>query len=177
MLRKWFRVPRKPFSLPWSGMFGDSNWDKWHRFAKRRYPIRYFLSETLPHFWEFTILWNLRAWKYGIRNWFFPYNVLKIKTLPRSWVDNDIRLLHACFFMLTEWAEKEQPYEFNSTREEYIESYTFQGETQWDRVKDRDTLHELYAWWKEYEKLEESDFDLEQKKLHTLIRLRGHLWT
>jgi len=173
---KWLRIPKKPFTLRWD-MEGECPWRKWHKFAKRRYPVRYFLSESLPHFWEYTIRWKMRDWYYGIKNWFFPWNVVKIKTLPRSWCDNDTRLLHLCFLMLTDWVEKEEPYEFHSTREEYIKSYTWDGKVDWERVKGRDTLHELYAWWKSYQDTDDGDYELEQQKLHTLIRLRGHLWT
>lgn len=45
-----------------------------------------------------------------IRAFFFPHNVVKIAALPGTWCDRDYVMFHACFQVLVDFVELEQPY-------------------------------------------------------------------
>ena len=47
---------------------------------------------------------------YEVRAFFFPYNIVKIKNLPRTWCDRDEVMLHAMFQILVDFVELEQPF-------------------------------------------------------------------
>jgi hypothetical protein len=53
---------------------------------------------------------RLTSLKYDIKCWFFPYNVIKIKYLPRSWCDRDQIMFHGIFQVLVDFVETEQPF-------------------------------------------------------------------
>lgn len=44
---------------------------------------------------------------YKVRSFFFPYNVVKIRSLRRTWVDRDQVMFHAPFQILVDFVEKE----------------------------------------------------------------------
>jgi hypothetical protein len=48
--------------------------------------------------------------KYEIRCFFFPYNVVKVKKCPRTWTDRDSLMFHAVFQILVDFIELEQPF-------------------------------------------------------------------
>lgn len=48
--------------------------------------------------------------KYEIRGFFKPYNVIKIKNLPRTWTDRDDVLFHAMFQIFNDYIELEHPF-------------------------------------------------------------------
>lgn len=85
---------------------------------------------------------------------------LKIKSLPRTWVDRDVVMLHACFQILEDCVEKESVdthcnYE---TYKEYVDEIRF-----------------LYNWWQKRKDKDEDDKDDEM--LIRLMKIRGFLWT
>ena len=45
--------------------------------------------------------------KCNVHDWFFPWNVIKIKTLSRNFHDRDTVILHANFQILTDFVEQE----------------------------------------------------------------------
>ena len=47
---------------------------------------------------------------YAARSWIFPYNVIKISALDRTWHDRDYVMFHANFQILVDFIELEQPY-------------------------------------------------------------------
>lgn len=48
---------------------------------------------------------------YGIRNFFFPHNVIKLKALPRSWSDIDFKIEAFLEQMLDDYINKEKCFE------------------------------------------------------------------
>jgi hypothetical protein len=100
MFKKW--KLEKPYSL------SLDDWNIWHTENKKKYPIRYFLQETLVDFYSIRILRPLQDAKW----WVYyrttrRYNVIKIKTLKPGYYDKDTQMLHACFQLLTDFVEKE----------------------------------------------------------------------
>lgn len=175
----YIKVPDKPLTLPWNMETGESGWDIWHKEAKRKYPVRYFFSEFIPRIYKYEFMWTLRSYKYAVKDFFFPHNVLRIRTLPTRWTDRDTRMLHACFQLLTDYVKYEEPAEFTMTRDEFIELYRWEDKIDEERLKVRDTMHELYDWWLKHQTEEWCDGadEKEQEMLIKLIQIRRFLWT
>lgn len=178
-----FAVPGKPFVLEWD------EWENWHADSKRKYPIRYILSESIP-------LWFAIAWRRYIHEpWYwlkcrlwYRHNVIYIKTLPPTWNDRDDRILHGMFQVLVDFVELEDPYEFKQTWQEHYDTYAkcdpdfVPGEIVQhakERADDAQTLKDLYRWWTiERPAMGEESSDAEdQAMLHKLIDIRRNLWT
>jgi hypothetical protein len=101
-------------------------------------------------------------------------NLLRIKTINATWCDKDIVMLHACFQLLTDFIEQENPFET----------------TDWEHTEEKKTVKKeidfLYNWWKELLIKKEKDewnsmnnkiqYEEENEMLIRLIKIRGHLW-
>jgi hypothetical protein len=144
-----FRLPVKtPEALP---MWPDENgkgetWPAWDKRMKAAYPVRFWLSKTLPiilarakrRYWSTPLYW-LRTHTYN------RYHMIDIRN-PRNgykwgWFDRSEGLLFAAFAMLSDFVEKEYP-----------------GYVDWDYDEDiraaRDEILALYKWWKIDRKIE-----------------------
>ena len=131
---------------------------------------------------------------------------LKIKTLDRGFVDGSRVLLHASFQILVDYMEKEDPAGVVdwSWCPEHVRAWEeIKSLYEWWKIKrparedplDREDLvwppdfldylnrrlEEKYpkcaAAMKEHSRLEEEWEKEDQKNLHRLIEIRGHLWT
>lgn len=75
---------------------------------KANFPVRYFLSETLPSFLAFVknrYIEKPRTWiKYRTTR---RFHVLKMRTLEPGYYDTDTRMLHAVFQLLVDYVEVE----------------------------------------------------------------------
>ena len=98
-----------------------------------------------------------------------PSNILKIESLDKDWRDKDSVMLHACFQLLKDCVEKEN---------------LLSGHTDWnaDEVHKaaKDEIEQLYDWWishKETELDDDESYELENKMLIRLIKIRWALWT
>lgn len=170
MLRKLFKIPNKPTALGWE------EWKEWEKQSKKNYPIRYFLSETLfikiaifkQHFIKDPI--------YFLKCFFwYRYNIIRIRTLPVTWNDRDDVLLHGVFQILTDFIEKEKPFEKFVTKNSL-------------NKKDWDELKEIYCWWqlriestkndgnKHWDE-EKRQWEKDTEMLIRLIKVRGLMWT
>ena len=47
---------------------------------------------------------------YSVRDFFFPWNVIKLRGLTRSWHDTDERMEHAIMQLLSDFFDGEQPF-------------------------------------------------------------------
>lgn len=129
---------------------------------------------------------------YYVKDYFWPHNVVKCQSLPRSWNDRDERILHCCFQILTDFIEQEQPWwmkeNWTSIKNSMDAEYA-------DEVSQ---LKRLYYWWKfvyvkkylEQEEifLKETDivklyeqemlfYNEETNKAIEILQLRKYLWT
>ena len=97
-----------------------------------------------------------------------------MKTLQKGWHDNDEVMLHACFYLLKNFIEKEKPFRCPSW--EQNEEYSLA----------QSELIFLYDWWKKRKKLETSH-KMVNNKLHPqniednemlmrLVKIRLFLW-
>jgi hypothetical protein len=129
-----------------------------------------------------------------------PANILKIDTLEDGWCDKDSVLLHACFQLLSDFVEKEMPkYPFINwnipvdnmnfvMREVHFNADKTEGIDPANTRDIKKEFEDLYAWWQEWRKREESekrssfeedhaDYLKENEMLKKLIDLRMYMWT
>lgn len=160
----------RPFAL------GLEEWEIWEKETSKKYPIRFFLSITLPRF-----LWGIYYRIGDVKWWFFHRfhpshrnHVIKTR-LPPGYYDKDDLMFHACFTLLQNFVELEQPFDIFETSEPH-----------WTEIKN------LYDWWKE-RALRQDPWDVEearqafnitierdkedQEMLMRLIAVRQYLWT
>lgn len=86
----------KPYALTWE------QWDDWRDSAKKHYPVRFFIQESIPkwfsHNIEVPIFWRIRDRWYNVKYRFIrkhQYNVIRPRTLQLGYHDERNRLLHA----------------------------------------------------------------------------------
>lgn len=103
-----------------------------------------------------------------------PANVLEIKTLSEGWIDPDLLMLHACFQILTDFLEKEKPFDLISWNhdEEHKEA--------------KNEIIFLNDWWQKRKVLEEDLATLNNRfasqnledteMLIRLMKIRTFLW-
>jgi hypothetical protein len=149
--------------------------EEWHANAKRKHPIRYFITEDVPTFFR-RLNGRRRDLYYFVKNSLWDrYDIVRCRKLSVTWHDRDHRMLHACFQLLTDFIEQEKPWEYSATREELLEAYK---DCDWaeDRLEEWQELRELYLWWQKREETGEK-YDADQLMLTRLVKLRRLLWT
>jgi hypothetical protein len=104
------------------------------------------------------------------------YNVVVCHNLPSTWCDRDCLMLYAAFQILSDFIEREKPWEFTGdVYAAYVECDELEArghEAVWK------TIRELYAWWQRRKNDRAYSNDAEDNKiLHTLIGVRAFLWT
>lgn len=171
-----------PFALGWD------EWDEWEAAKYREAPLAFIVQKTIPRLVGRYITQPPRNLYYYLvcRLW-HRYNVLRIKTLPPTFVDRDEVLLHASFQILTDFIEKEEPWRFGKTRQQIIEAHGLDENTpanQWAdieiEIQEWSDVESLYYWWKNYRRpsrFTHQDRILENQKLWLLIRYRHFFWT
>ena len=101
-------------------------------------------------------------------------NLLRIKTINATWCDKDTVMLHACFQLLTDFIEQENPFET----------------IDWEHTEEKKVVKKeidfLYDWWKDLLLKNENDewnsmhnnvqYKEENEMLIRLIKIRDHLW-
>jgi len=65
----------------------------------------------LTRFWKYRIYypvyWKFRSACWWLRDWFHPYNILRIRNCPHTYTDKDVLYFHACFTLLCRYVERE----------------------------------------------------------------------
>lgn len=127
MMKKW--KLDKPSSATWD------EWDEWKDFNEARYPIRYFLQETLPMWIRVHITMRINNWYWSLQHRFNPrhqYNIIRTSLKP-GYYDPDTLILYACMDNLKRFFEYKVP---------LIEWQSDEG-----HKKAYDTMKEIYDWW------------------------------
>lgn len=144
---------------------------------------------------------------YEARAVFFPYNVIKIQNLSRTWTDRPEVLFHAMFQILVDYIEIEQPYIdskyhikgrcTDASAQEYLMERRYNPIYQTDEYPGPDyyecaypahrAICDLYKWYKSREwDIENLNLPWEQEqtmvalcdaKLHELVKHRHHYWS
>lgn len=165
----------------------------WERKIKKLCPLQFFLRDTLP--FEIRMI-KTRVWHrwYEFKCWLRPYNVLKINSLQKTWIDEDRLLVHAMFAVLERY--------FSEKPDEIVCFDDEPHKTFWKEI------NEVWTWWHErhirdenienthtiayarrkikdmpfvdkYKELIELEAQYEKEEqwaLETIIKYRHHLW-
>lgn len=175
------KIP-KPSSLPLRAFSSREvvySWEDWRKDSKEAYPVRYFLTETLPDFFYRSIGRNFNQAVYWLRTHTYNrYHFLDLRNpfYKWGWVDCDSQILYACFNILKSYVEEEDPFE------------TIDWEWNEEKQEQAAEIKALYLWWTVERKQEHDQHchgmgnidDLDEKDdlmLHRLINIRGCLWT
>lgn len=165
------KVPTKPRTAT------GPEWSKWKQAARKKYPVRWFLSETIPiAFARAYRKWLKDPWYYLKCLVWHQYHVVRCEKLQPTWHDRSELIMHVAFQCLVDFVEKEHPWELEATLEEFKEAYNMNPEDGEHQYHLSQELSALYHWWKAYDGYGENDA-LENEKLKRLIELRGHMWT
>ncbi len=125
--------------------FNESySWEDWHKEVKRDYPVRYFLTDTVPHHFAVKVAIPLRNFKWWVIDLFRRPHMLDMrdKEYKGGYIDPCQAVLHANFKLL-EMYINEKPY---NLRDEYTDKeIDKQGlRMQQDHY---DEAHALYHYW------------------------------
>lgn len=71
-------------------------WGEWRKKIRKLCPFQYWLREESMDVFSFARR-RFHDWWYELKCYFKPFNVLRLHTLPRTWVDEDRLLTHAMF--------------------------------------------------------------------------------
>lgn len=135
----------------------------WEKEMAKKYPVRYFITETIPDHYD--------MWCRRIRSayWWVRYrttnrnHILKIHSLEPGWHDRDTRMLHACFQLLIDYIEIELPrreYRLKSAKarraskglellDEMIEDPSCHHGPSPTQAEAAQIKKDLYLWWTE----------------------------
>ncbi len=179
----------------------EETWEKWEARTRKQYPVRCWLSWSLPTL--FTGWWRRlvkEPWYWVRTHTYNRYHIIDMR-YPRNgyewgWLDRDRAILFASFAVLVDFVEKEYPGYVN-------------WESDDEHKKAREEFIELYNWWTAGRKVEHDAHDKrlnehygnrpfrevakadrdrlhemsdaldkkDQEMLHRLIEVRGVLWT
>lgn len=149
--------------------------ESWEKKTRKKYPIRFFIQETIPEFFTFSVLWAIKGAYWSIRHRTTDrYHILDISSKENNWTHgySDIRerMMYASFALLVQFVD--------------IESNDVCWEWNDDVLRVKVEMDLLYNWWK-YERpnrnwtaanhgqFEEEDSD----NLMRLVKIREYLWT
>lgn len=157
-------------------------WDLWRAKTKQRFPIKYFLSETLPTYvrrkwyrYYTRSLWYLKE------RFIYKAHLIDTKLEKGQYYCTDTKMLHGCFELLSKY------YVDNKEQVDYLASLVDEDE---HALAAKETI-ELYDWWKnkfpkrpdltEEESVAavkiEKEYNMEENEmLIRLIKIRKTLW-
>lgn len=130
---------------------GDYTWEDWHEEVKRDYPVRYWLTETVPRFFGRKAYW-VGEWWYRIKCAVLPsyrFHLLDLRhpgpgiEYEYGFRDVDTVMLWSCFVCLRSYIEKEEPWDpaDGSTPEELAQEPLKSQKARYDEAR------ALYDWW------------------------------
>lgn len=176
---------KKPVALPLKAFSSGEilyTWEDWIRDNKEEFPVRYFLTETLPKGFRRVryILSNLYQWV-RTRTW-RKFHILDVRNSEYTggYRDLDTIMLYANFKILVDFVEKEMDGVFKehipSGMHEDWEITHFEHE-----IEIEQELKALYEWWTKdrmrWNFMFHERVEVEQQMLHRMIEIRPYLWT
>jgi hypothetical protein len=140
------------------------------------------LSEKVRAFWKLKGIDIGRDYRYLVNRVKDTYYWVRHRTVDKyhvvrtglepGYYDKDTQMIHACFNLLVEFVDREQPWAYCQDLDA-------------SSLKEKNEIMGLYNWWKlrrdreDHVDYEESDrlHEEDQRQLHKLIDLRPRLWT
>ena len=164
-------LPIRPFCKK-----GDFTWADWEKEAREKYPVRYFLSQTIPHWWAVNVSISVTEFVYWVKCHVIPskrYHMLDLrqpKTIAKydpdhyryGYLDGDHKILYACFNSLVHFIEKEH-------KGKFLEYVTFQEEAMGSKHLELRELFEIYQWWTTTRKTKQKEYDKALDEWHVLL--------
>ncbi len=159
-----FQIPNIPHALPmrpWCEK-GELTWEDFYAEAKKKYPVRYFLSHDLPHWWRVHVSLPIEHFTDWVVCHVVPsrrFHMLDLRQ-PKDeegypyrygWIDSDRQILYSCFNILVRFIERE-----HGGKDKYLEYIAFQEEDcsqefpEWqEKCRNQREILDIYLWWKE----------------------------
>lgn len=179
---KW-KLP-KPYAL------SIKQWEDWHSDMKKKYPIRYFLQETLVFFIKSHFIWKISRIFYWLRcHTYTKYHLIDIRDKKNNYkwgyIDPREKLLFSSFKILKDFIEKELAMDTYKNLDDFVKNYenTTKDDpysTHWvDAYKE---IAILYKWWTVdrsdiINSIEDYNKDqMDNEMLLRLIKIREYLW-
>ncbi len=192
------RGTKKPYALGWD------EWDQWHKSAKQKHPVRYWIAETglkkLQNliYYPYDIYHTIKTY---IRNRFIDkLHYLHTGLKPGEYHDLDYRILHGLFNELVIYVETECAWSYGKPKE-VKHLYKFKDGSckqagldylNWgikDKYKGKLTtfaksckeIKRLYLWWTVKRPQRKNPYldkwyEEDTKMLVDLIKIRKDLW-
>ena len=142
--KKWYNKIPKPPAMTWTG------WRKWESEMDQKYPVRYFLQEILPQFFNSKLYILKQRYIWPIVHTLHPkyrYHIVKTGLTP-GYYDADIRILHSVFSIFSEFVERNKNGHVNWEANEYHRKI-------WKE------LNEINDWWTLVRPHREENFEKE----------------
>jgi hypothetical protein len=148
-------------------------WEQWEEDARKAYPVRWLLTESLPDLWYPINRTLSKAWYWLRTHTYNRYHIINLKCPENGynwgWIDPDAKMLFACFNILVDFVENELVQDHIDWMADEAHSHAIVE------------IHELYTWWK-YDRppLEDKGAFLDEEdglQLDRLMKIRGFLWT
>ena len=172
LIHKLFgRIP-KPYALPlraFSPHTKEKTWEDWREQAKKKHPFRFWLHETLPHWFRVRITMNIEHWWYWLRTHTYNrYHILDLRSdagiiYRWGWVEVDAAMMIACFNLLRSFVEKQDGLAYLKWEDASWYSNASQDEKDMHDRQRTELLDikSLYDWWmvgrqKEHEEVDAS---------------------
>lgn len=116
-------------------------WDEWRDDNKTRFPIRFWLQETMvdaiQSTYRINISWPIRDWYWNLIHKYHPkhqYNSIKPRTLKPGYYDCDTRILHCVMEEVMDFFETGCNYpEWRESSDGHMHAYN--------------ELERVYRWW------------------------------
>lgn len=131
----WFIIAK-----PWDA-YSIKGWKIFEKEQKEKYPIRWFIQDTIPDWWRCNIWWPVSRFFYDGIYWGIRYrtinrnHVIKPSSLKPGYHDTRKQILHTNFHLLVDFVEYESQF----------------GHVNWKGSKEHAIawyeMNSLYQWW------------------------------
>lgn len=162
VFRSWWLLD-KPRALPIRRMYPDKySWEDWEEETQLKYPFRYWVQETLPHWFRVHFVMNIRhAWYWLKAHTWHKYHMLDLRDAAHDyqwgWISPDNILLYSVFKCVEHTVAYSmsgvESFQYSMSEAEYVEAANktldFYSDTeQWQWAKDLGELYDCYRWWR-----------------------------
>ncbi len=125
----------------------DHTWEDWEELMRKDYPVRYFLSETLPLWFSVHIKRPIKDAWYWVACHTLPsrkYHFLDLRqpNYKYGWIDSDTKMIYALFNILNKFVEDEMPHWYCPSEEDVQqEPHLMYQRNAWLETK------AIHYWW------------------------------
>jgi len=137
LIDDWFIIAK-----PWEA-YTTKGWKIFKKERSEKYPIRWFIQDTIPDWWHCNIWWPITRFFYDGLYWGIRYrttnrnHIIKPKTIKPGYHDPRRLIMHTNFHFLSEFVEFEKKY----------------GHVDWQSSSKYHAIawyemNSLYNWWK-----------------------------